>query len=137
MARRFNILLVDDDPDILALLNTAFRSRDYSVTVASDGDTALKALSPGNFDLVITDLHLGSTDGFVILSNAKRLNPETTVYVMTGDTNANLAAESVRKGADDFFLKPFSFVALLKQVALLASRSRPAQTLEEALLQTC
>lgn len=137
MARRFNILLVDDDPDILALLKVAFRSRGHDVTLASDGKSALDALSTGDFDLVITDLHLGPVDGFVILAGAKRLNPGTIVYVMTGDGNPSLASEAVRLGADDFLLKPFSFVALLKRVALLASRAEPLRTQAQPVLQNC
>jgi CheY-like chemotaxis protein len=124
MARQFKVLLVDDEPDILGLLGFAFRSRGYDVTLASDGKSALEILSSREFDLVVTDLHMGPIDGFVVLKSAKKLNPSTIVYVMTGDPNPDLVSKSLRLGADDFLFKPFSFTGLLQRVAGLHSKSR-------------
>jgi DNA-binding response OmpR family regulator len=123
MARQFKVLLVDDEPDILALLGLALRSRGCDVTFASDGKSALEVLSSKEFDLVVTDLHMGPIDGFAVLKSAKKLNPKTIVYVMTGDTNPDLVSESLRLGADDFLFKPFSFMGLLQRVAGLYGKS--------------
>jgi len=123
MARRFKVLLVDDEPDILGLLGLALSSRGYDVTFASDGKSALEVLSSKGFDLVVTDLHMGPVDGLVVLKSAKKLNPTTSVYVMTGDRDPNLLSEFLRLGADDFLSKPFGFIELLQRVASLDSKS--------------
>ena len=127
MARQFKVLLVDDEPAILDLLGLALSAQGYDVTFASDGESALEVLSSKGFDLVVTDLHMGPVDGLVVLKSAKKLNPTTSVYVMTGDRDPNLVSESLRLGADDFLSKPFSFMDLLRRVANLHSNSEPVR----------
>jgi DNA-binding response OmpR family regulator len=123
MARQFKVLLVDDAPQFLDLLGLALSGEGYDVTFASDGKSALEVLSSKGFDLVVTDVHMGPVDGLAVLKSAKKLNPTTSVYVMTGDRDPNIVSESLGLGADHFLSKPFSFMDLLQRVASLHSNS--------------
>ena len=124
MPRRFRVLLVDDDPVILDLFSFALSHKHYDVTAASNGKSALEALGSHHFDLVITDLHMEPVDGFAVLKRAKELNPKTSVYVMTGDGDANLAFRSLR-GADDFLPKPFDLMEFLQRVDHVYNQLEP------------
>jgi YesN/AraC family two-component response regulator len=59
-----------------------------------------------NFDLVITDLIMESTDGFKVLQKAKLANPATQVIILTGYGDMESAIEALRNNADDYLLKP-------------------------------
>lgn len=116
MTRQFKVLLVDDEPDILTLLGIALRHDGYDVAFAADGKSALEVLSSKGFDLVVTDLRMTPIDGLAVLQRAKELNPKTSVYLMTGDDDLNLASECLGLGADGFLLKPFYFKELLQRM---------------------
>ena len=114
---QYNILLVDDDPNILAVNNDILASEGYKVTTAKSGETAIEALGEKRFDLVITDINMGKISGISVLKKAKELNPATMVILTTGNTDVNYAIEALRLHADDYLLKPFRMHELLERVA--------------------
>ena len=104
--KKYHILLVDDDPFILEGIGEDLESNGYQVTRASSGEMAVKLLESMEFDLVITDLIMESTDGIKVLQKTKKLNPEIEVIILTGYGDMNSAIEALRNQADDFLLKP-------------------------------
>ena len=101
-------LVVDDDEMILEILEYILESKDYDITKATDGDQAIGKLNAEDFDLVITDLRMGPTSGFDVIRNAKDINSNTTVIMITGSSDAADKIEAFHHGADDYLLKPFS-----------------------------
>ena len=109
-----NILVVDDEPDIRALVKEILEDEGYSVTVAEDGETARSAYAGQTPDLVLLDIWMPDIDGITLLkewSSAGAL--ECPVVVMSGHGTVETAIEATRLGAHDFVQKPISLARLL------------------------
>ena len=104
--RNHSILLVDDEPLITKGTGDDLKEKDYEVATANSGEKAIELLENTTFDLVITDLIMGSIDGIGVLKRAKEISPETMVMILTGFGGMALAIEALRSGADDYVLKP-------------------------------
>jgi DNA-binding NtrC family response regulator len=104
--KKYHLLLVDDDPFILEGIGDHLESNGYQVTRTSSGEMAVKLLESKDFDLVITDLVMESTDGIKVLQKTKLLNPHIQVIILTGYGDINSAIEALRNQADDYLLKP-------------------------------
>jgi CheY-like chemotaxis protein len=105
--RSYNILLVDDNPNILASINACLKKKGSSISEASDGQSALEAIKKNYFDLVITDLNMPGANGFAVLKEAKIVNPDTIVIIASGNQQFESAIEALHLGADGYLLKPF------------------------------
>ena len=110
------LLLVDDDPFILEGIGEDLERNGYHVTRASNGETAVELLESKQFDLVITDLVMDSTDGIQVLKKAKELNADVQVIILTGFGDIESAIEALRSQADDFLLKPCESQEMLFRV---------------------
>ena len=104
--KKYQILLVDDDPLILEGIGSALELNGYQVTRVSSGEMALIRLGEKDFDLVITELVMETTDGLQVLKSAKKLNPNLPVIILTGYYDLNSAIMALRHRADDYLLKP-------------------------------
>ncbi len=104
--RRYEIMLVDDDPFILASIGKNLSSDGYNVTEAQSGEKAIELLNNNSFDLIITDQVMGEVDGIHVLKNAKERDPLTMTIVLTGYEMLSSVIDALRLGADDYLLKP-------------------------------
>jgi DNA-binding NtrC family response regulator len=104
--RKYNLLLVDDDPFILEGIGEDLESRGYRVVRANSGDKAVKLLQQDNFDLVITDLVMERTDGIQVLKKSKEIDATIMVIILTGFGDMISAIDALRNQADDYMLKP-------------------------------
>jgi DNA-binding NtrC family response regulator len=114
--KKYNLLLVDDDPYILEGIGEDLESNGYKVTRASSGEAAVDLLGASHFDLVITDLVMESTDGIQVLKKTKELNSNIPVIILTGFGDVDSAIEALRSQADDFLLKPCESQEMLFRV---------------------
>ncbi len=114
--KKYNLLLVDDDPYILEGIGEDLESNGYQVTRASSGESAVELLGASHFDLVITDLVMESTDGIQVLKKTKELNSNIQVIILTGFGDVDSAIEALRSQADDFLLKPCESQEMLFRV---------------------
>jgi DNA-binding NtrC family response regulator len=104
-----NVLLIDDDPTQLALLDSICGSQEYpkvSCKPAQTGEEGLAALAGTQVDLVLTDFRLPDMNGLEVLKRVKEINPEVRVVVMTAFESARDAVEILKAGADDYLIKP-------------------------------
>ena len=113
---KHKLLLVDDDPFILEGIGEDLERNGYHVTRASNGETAVELLESNQFDLVITDLVMDSTDGIQVLKKTKELNSDVQVIILTGFGDIDAAIEALRSQADDFLLKPCESQEMLFRV---------------------
>jgi CheY-like chemotaxis protein len=104
----FYVLVVDDNPDILAMFKPVLEARGYGVTLAPSGEAAVAALDQQHFDLVITDLKMGQVDGMAVVARADRCKPMPLVVVMTGYASLDTAMEAMIDSAHDYLTKPFT-----------------------------
>lgn len=111
------VLVVDDEADIRALISDILSDEGYAVTVAANAAEARAARSGKRFDLVLLDIWMPDTDGITLLrewSESNELN--SPVVVMSGHGTVDTAVEATRLGAHDFVEKPLSIAKLLRTV---------------------
>ena len=102
-----NILIIDDDPDILDLLESILATEGYGVYRAADGNKALEVFRSRTVDLAITDLNMPGMGGLEVLSEIKRLDADVEVIVLTGNATLENAIQALKEnGAFDYLTKP-------------------------------
>ncbi|MFW6108174.1 MAG: sigma-54-dependent transcriptional regulator [bacterium] len=107
------ILVVEDDDSMQDFLTTFLEREGYEVHWASHGGIAQEAMSETTFDVVITDIIMPEVDGVEVLDFVKERHPDTAVIIMTGRSSVRQAVELIRRGADDYFKKPFDIDEML------------------------
>ena len=133
------ILIVDDEPRILLLLQSLLKANGYEVESARDGSSALDIVRRGGIDIAITDLRMAPMDGMTLFKEIKALAPEMPVILLTAYATVETAVEAMKSGIFDYITKPFKvddMIACLKRAEekLGGAVSRPSAT--EAAVQT-
>lgn len=102
------LLLVDDEPRMLASLQDLLRHRRFDIDTAASGAGALARLSGTRYDLVLLDISLEDMDGQQVMDFINGHCIETDVIVVSGNVRIDAAIGALRGGARDFLRKPFS-----------------------------
>lgn len=118
-----NILVVDDEPKMTALICGQLEDAGHRVTTCTDPRRALELIEKHSFDIVITDLSMPEVSGMTILEEALA-KEGTEVLMMTAYGTAETAVEAMKKGAADYLLKPFALDELELIVAKIARKQR-------------
>lgn len=113
MEENGKILIVDDDQALMNALCDTLRDHGYFVVGYVSAEEALKGLSRGKFDLVLSDLNMPEMDGITMLQRAIEIDRNLVGIIMTGQGTVNSAVEAMKIGALDFILKPFKMNAIL------------------------
>ena len=120
---RGRVLLVDDQPSILASYSRALAHAGFEVTEASGGDEAFRRLESAPFDVVLTDLLVPKISGLAFLERLHAFSPELPVIVMFDKQSNEIAVEAAELGALQSLVKPIG-PALLKRTVGNAMRTR-------------
>lgn len=122
------VLVVDDDPIIVSLLQVNFEIEGYDVLTATGGEAGLALARSGSPDVVVLDVMMPGMDGLEV---ARRLRDDpTTEAIPVVMLSAKAQAADIQLGlevADDYITKPFEPLELLERVGALVARSRAAQ----------
>ena len=102
-----HLLVVDDDPVTVDLLNEVLSQEGYEVFTALSGEEAMAQGKDHLFDIIITDVRMGEKDGMEVLRFFKKNAPDTTVIMITAFGSIETAIEAIREGAYDYISKPF------------------------------
>ncbi|UCH11029.1 MAG: sigma-54-dependent Fis family transcriptional regulator [Fidelibacterota bacterium] len=103
-----SILVVDDAPDTLEVLQRNLSGRGYRVLTATSVDEAIRILEMETMDLVITDLKLPKVSGMDLVRYVRENLADTEVMMITGYPTVEGAVEAVKIGAEEFLAKPFT-----------------------------
>jgi DNA-binding NtrC family response regulator len=101
------ILIADDHDALRRGLARALREAGHDVEEAPNGNAAITLLHESHFDVVVSDLKMGGSDGLEVLRTTKTLHPSTSVILMTAFGSVNTAVEAMKSGAFDYVQKPF------------------------------
>lgn len=123
-SNNFRILITDDDGDLRELLTEAVKNWGYEVSVAKDGEEALRKLRMERYDIVITDLMMPGMDGLTLLKKIKELDKEILVIIITGYATIETAVKAIETGAYDYIAKPFRLDELMIVIKNACERLR-------------
>jgi len=101
------ILVIDDDAVARELLADALKKDGHEVESFSNGTDALVRGQQTVFDLVLTDIRMGTVDGLTVLREFKRFSPDTSIVLLTAFGSLEGAIEGIKQGAFDYLAKPF------------------------------
>src|SRR5690242_5972812 len=126
------ILVVDDDPKIVALVRTYLERERYPVVTAGDGRTALRLIEETGPRLVVLDLMIPELDGLAVIRAARELG-EVPILVLSARGDVGDRILGLSEGADDYLPKPFSPAELVVRVRTILRRAE--RPLGDALAQ--
>jgi DNA-binding response OmpR family regulator len=120
-AAQRNILIVEDDADIRALLSLRLRQRSYDTSFATDGMTAVTVARREQPDLIVLDLGLPAGDGFTVMERMRAITSlaDVPVVVITAREAATNREKAEALGAVAFVEKPIDFDQLLETIDAL------------------
>ena len=129
------ILVVDDEPEAVELIEFNLKQSGYLVTTAGDGADALKKARTQTPDLVVLDVMLPEMDGFEICKTLRQdgATSKIPIIMLTAKAAEIDRVLGLELGADDYLTKPFSMRELLLRIKKILSRGQAAEPLEQLL----
>ena len=122
------ILLVEDSLRLQDAIGTGLREMGYAVDIAGDGEDGLWRAETGEFDVIVLDLMLPKLDGLTVLSRLRERGKQTHVIILTAKDKVEDRVRGLQAGADDYLVKPFSFLELVARIQALARRAHGIKT---------
>ncbi|MES2210045.1 MAG: response regulator transcription factor [Chloroflexota bacterium] len=116
------ILVVDDDPKIVALVRAYLERERFRVVTAGDGRTALRMIEEEMPRLVVLDLMLPEVDGMTVIRRTRALG-DVPILVLSARTSTGDRIQGLTEGADDYLPKPFSPAELVARVRTILRRT--------------
>jgi two-component system OmpR family response regulator len=126
-ARLTRVLVVDDEPNICALLSATLRLTDFDVRTSANGTDALIAAEEFEPDLVVLDVMLPDLDGFQVARRLRASRPVPVLFLTARDAVEDRIS-GLTAGADDYVTKPFSLEEVVLRIRAILRRSRPELT---------
>ncbi len=118
------VLVVDDDPDVLASLERGLRLSGFTVLTASDGAVALRVVADAAPDAVVLDMNMPVLDGTGVVTALRRAGNEVPICVLSARSSVDDRIAGLESGADDYLVKPFVLAELVARIrAMLRRRS--------------
>jgi CheY-like chemotaxis protein len=126
------LLLVDDDEAVRYMLATVLEKHGYEVTTAASVPEALKLISAGSYDVLLSDLHMpGKGDGLTVVSAMRHANPKAITILLSAFPEMDAAAQAILLQTDQILIKPINVPALIEAIEQrLASEPPPSRVIE-------
>lgn len=118
-------LLVDDEPELVALVQRGLVEEGYAVDVALTGEEALELLSATRYDVLVLDIALPGINGFDLCRRLREAGIATPILILTALDGAEDKITGLASGANEYLTKPFSFAELLGHLRSLTSTGSP------------
>lgn len=119
-----SILLVEDEENLHEALKLNLELEGYSVSSATDGSEALKAIEQEYFDLIILDIMLPEVDGITVMESIRVQNNQVPILILSAKNTSADRVFGLKKGADDYLTKPFNLEELLLRVQKLIEKNK-------------
>ncbi|MDD3732287.1 MAG: response regulator, partial [candidate division Zixibacteria bacterium] len=127
VSRDERIMVVDDAPDTLEVVQRNLVSAGYKVFTAPGVAEALRLLEKITVDLVITDFKMPGISGLDLVRHIRENLPSTEVIMITGYASVTGAVEAVKSGAEEYLAKPFTETELINAVKMALDKIRMRQ----------
>lgn len=122
MHTKINVLLVEDEPTLAAIIKESLETRDFLVTIAvngSEGWTQFQKIKP---DICIVDVMLPRKDGFSLVADIRIVDEKVPVIFLTARKETQDVIRGLEIGADDYMKKPFSMEELVLRLNVMVKR---------------
>ena len=129
MAKR--VLIVDDEPRYLRLLEANLHTEGYEVITAQDGQQAIETFSTQPIDLILLDIMMPRLDGFATCQRIREFS-SVPIIILTAKGEEQDRVRGLDMGADDYLVKPFSAPELLARVRAVLRRSLVSKDVSES-----
>jgi CheY-like chemotaxis protein len=132
MASKATILLVDDDEALRHMLAAVLAEHGYEVTTAASVPEALKLITAGSYDVLLSDLHMpGKGDGLTVVSAMRHANPKAVTILLSAFPEMDAAAQAILLQTDQILVKPMNIPALIEAIEQrLAIGPPPSRVIE-------
>jgi DNA-binding NtrC family response regulator len=121
---RGRILVIDDEPDIRDSLEALLSSENYRVELAANATEGLKRLEGSAYDLVLLDLMMPDKSGMQVLEEVRTRDRETPIFMITAYGSVEVAVDALKRGANDYFPKPWDNEKLLIEIDNMIAKRR-------------
>lgn len=128
------MLIVDDDPELCALMTEYLSAQGYAVESVHDGPSALARVYQQPYDIVILDVMLPRLDGFEVLRQLRRRS-DVPVILLTARASEGDRLRGFNVGADDYLVKPFAAAELLARIRAVLRRAQGARPSDRSALR--
>jgi CheY-like chemotaxis protein len=117
MASKATILLVDDDEALRHMLAAVLAEHGYEVTTAASVPEALKLITAGSYDVLLSDLHMpGRGDGLTVVGAMRHANPKAVTILLSAFPEMDAAAQAILLQTDQILVKPMNIPALIEAI---------------------
>ena len=106
------ILVIDDEPNVRALLDVILRSKGHAVILADNGWAGLQLYNQEHPDVIFLDLNMPKLDGMAVLKQIRNVDPKQPVIVLTGDTKPETERQVRALGVSEYIVKGSSLHAV-------------------------
>jgi two-component system alkaline phosphatase synthesis response regulator PhoP len=127
MSLKPSILLVEDEENLHEALKMNLELEGYDVTSAFDGAAAMQAVQNEYFDLIILDVMIPQIDGFGVTQNIRLTNTDVPILILSAKNTSADRVQGLKRGADDYMVKPFNLEELLLRVRKLIEKNKKLQ----------
>lgn len=121
-ARRWRVLMIEDDPQIAGLVSSSLREALFEVECFSDGELGLAAFDGSPPDLLLLDLSLPNLDGLEVCRRIREKDRRTPVFMLTARAAKSDIVAGLELGADEYLTKPFDMPELVARMRALLRR---------------
>ena len=123
-AAKGNVLVIDDEADIREGLELLLQSEGYAVDLAQNGAEGLHRMENRGYDLVLLDLMMPDISGMDVLTEVRKRDRETPIFLITAYGSVEAAVEALKLGANDYFSKPWDNEKLLIEIGRMIALRR-------------
>jgi DNA-binding response OmpR family regulator len=123
-AAMFNILLVEDEVSVGALINKGLRESGHTVSVAPDGNIGLEMAMKNEFDVLILDIMLPGINGLELCRRLRSSKIQTPILMLTALGSTENIVNGLDNGADDYLVKPFKLAELEARIRSIIRRKQ-------------
>jgi CheY-like chemotaxis protein len=110
------VLLVDDEPDVVEVIQDRLEAYGFIVVTAGTGLEALEKLSKEKFDGIFLDVKMPEMGGMEALAEIRKSDKHTPIIIITSSSTREAAIEAMAKGANEYVLKPFEWEELKEKI---------------------
>lgn len=125
-----HVLVVDDDEEIRASLRRGLAFEGFKVSLAADGEGALRAIRDQPPDLAVLDIMMPGLDGLEVVRRLRQADEQLPVIMLTARDAVPDRVAGLEAGADDYLVKPFAFSELLARIRVRLRRREPGEERE-------